>query len=153
MLTVIFILITIACALLVLIILAQSPKGGLASQFGGSVSQILGARQAPDALEKGTWYFGIGIIVAIAITYFMLAPTVDKTEKVSKTAGADYHFAQPAAQQRGAQQQPQQGAQQQPAPQGGAQPAQGQQKPATGTIQHGAPQKVPGPPNPIQPAK
>ncbi len=127
MLTVIFILITIACILLVLIILAQSPKGGLASQFGGSVSQILGARQAPDALEKGTWYFGIGIIVAIAITYFMLTPSIDKNEKVSKTAGADYHFAQPAAQpaqQRGAQQ----GAQQQP--QGGQQQAQPQQAPA-----------------------
>ena len=121
MLTLIFILIILACVLLVLIILAQSPKGGLSSQFGGSVSQILGARQAPDALEKGTWYFGIGIIVAIAITYFMISAP-DKKEKVSKTTGADYHFVQPAAQPQ--QQQQQQGgqsapaAQQQPAPKG-----------------------------------
>ncbi len=81
MTTLLFILIILACALLVIIILAQSPKGGgLASNaFGSSVSQIFGARRGADELEKGTWYFGIGILVAVAITYFTastISPTI-----------------------------------------------------------------------------
>lgn len=82
MLTFLLIILIIACALLIFIILAQNPKGGGVSNFGSAASQILGARQAPDALEKGTWYFGTGILVVVAISYFLTsAPSVQATEQ------------------------------------------------------------------------
>jgi len=65
------VILIIACILLVFIILAQNPKGGGLSSMGSGASNLLGARQAADFLEKMTWYFGIGIIVAVVGTYFL----------------------------------------------------------------------------------
>lgn len=68
MLTLFLILLAIAAILLILIILAQNPKGGgLSSSFGGS-TQIIGARQTADFLEKASWYIAIGILVVILMT-------------------------------------------------------------------------------------
>ena len=81
MLTLLLVIMIIACVLLIFIILAQNPKGGGVSQFGSAANQFLGARQAPDALEKGTWYFGTGILVIVAISYFLTtAPAVKENE-------------------------------------------------------------------------
>ena len=45
--------------LLILVVLAQNPKGGgLSSQFGGAgVSQVMGVKKTGDLLEKLTWWF------------------------------------------------------------------------------------------------
>ena len=61
----IVVLITILCVLLVLVVLAQNPKGGgLSSEFGGSgSSQMMGVKRTTDLLEKLTWGFAIGILV------------------------------------------------------------------------------------------
>ena len=91
MLALLLILIIIACCLLVVIILAQNPKGGGLSNIGAGASQFLGARQTADFLEKSTWYFGIGILVVVMITYFLTTNTAgpDKTLK-TRTEGVDY---------------------------------------------------------------
>lgn len=63
MLTIISILIFIACCLLVLAVLIQNPKGGgLASGFQ-SGAQVMGVRRTADFLEKATWTLAIAILV------------------------------------------------------------------------------------------
>jgi len=57
-------LIIIVSFLLVLVILAQNPKGGLSSQFGGSgTSNLIGVKKTTDLLENITWSLGIGLFV------------------------------------------------------------------------------------------
>ena len=57
------ILIIIACALLVLAVLVQNPKGGgLAVGFSSS-NQVMGVRKTTDFLEKFTWGMLIALIV------------------------------------------------------------------------------------------
>ena len=66
--------ITIICAvLLVLIVLSQSSKGGLSSQFGGSGSstQMIGVKRATDFLEKATWVLA-GLVIVLCMTSSLL---------------------------------------------------------------------------------
>ncbi len=69
------VLIFIAAALMVLTVLAQSPKGGMAANFGAS-NQVAGARQTADFLEKFTWGLAISI-VAFSIGATMSLPESD----------------------------------------------------------------------------
>lgn len=59
---------------MVLVVLLQSGKGGglagIAS--GGATTQILGARQAPDILEKATWTLGTVFIILCILTNFAI---------------------------------------------------------------------------------
>ena len=49
---------------LVLVVLAQNPKGGgLSSTFGGGASQIMGVQKTGDILEKITWGLAIALVV------------------------------------------------------------------------------------------
>lgn len=68
----IIILIIIAAALLVLAVLAQHPKGGMAANFGAS-NQVMGVRQTADFLEKFTWGSAIAI-VALSVMATMFIP-------------------------------------------------------------------------------
>lgn len=57
-------IIIFVCVLLILVVLAQNPKGGgLSSQFGGSTSQLVGVKRSGDLLEKFTWAFAIALVV------------------------------------------------------------------------------------------
>ena len=57
-------LIIVVALLLVLVILAQNPKGGLSSQFGGSgTSNLIGVKKTTDLLENITWTLAIGLMV------------------------------------------------------------------------------------------
>lgn len=56
------ILIIIASLLLILAILAQNPKSGMAANFGAS-NQVMGVRQTSDFLEKSTWTLAVAIVV------------------------------------------------------------------------------------------
>ena len=57
------VLIILACALLVLAVLIQNPKGGgLAVGFSAS-NQVMGVRKTTDFLEKFTWGLLITLIV------------------------------------------------------------------------------------------
>ena len=62
------ILILITCALLLLVILVQNPKGGgLASTFGEG-NQFMGVKKTSDFLEKSTWTLALAL-VALNISF------------------------------------------------------------------------------------
>jgi len=67
-------LIIITALLLVLVVLAQNPKGGgLSSQFGGSGSaQVMGVKKTGDILEKLTWGFAIGLLALTLSTNLLI---------------------------------------------------------------------------------
>jgi preprotein translocase subunit SecG len=66
MLTLIIILILLACLVLAFFVLIQNSKGGgLASQFAGS-NQVMGVRKTADFLEKTTWTLA-GIVMALCL--------------------------------------------------------------------------------------
>ncbi len=60
--TLCIVLILIASILIVLAVLVQSPKSGMAANFGAS-NQIIGERQTADFLEKFTWGMAVAILV------------------------------------------------------------------------------------------
>ncbi|MCB0719821.1 MAG: preprotein translocase subunit SecG [Bacteroidetes bacterium] len=74
MFTFLIVIIALIGLLLTLIVLLQSGKGGglagIAS--GGATQQILGARTAPDVLEKATWVLGGLFIVLCILTNFFI---------------------------------------------------------------------------------
>lgn len=55
------IMIVIASILLILAVLVQSPKSGMAANFGAA-NQTMGVRQTTDFLEKFTWAMIAGIV-------------------------------------------------------------------------------------------
>ena len=54
-------LILVACVLVILAILVQNPKSGMAANFGAS-NQVMGVRQTSDFLEKFTWAMACAIL-------------------------------------------------------------------------------------------
>ncbi len=74
--TFIFLMIAIilVCAILVLVILSQDPKGGgLSSTFGGGGSQMFGVQRTNTFLDKSTWTLA-AIIAALVILSNVLIP-------------------------------------------------------------------------------
>lgn len=67
-------IIILVAFLLILVVLAQNPKGGgLSSQFGGSgTQQIMGVKKTGDFLEKLTWGLAIALLVLTVSTKFFL---------------------------------------------------------------------------------
>ena len=67
-------IILVAAVLLVLVVLAQNPKGGgLSSQFGGSAgAQVMGVKKTSDLLEKLTWGLIVAVMVLTLSTKFFL---------------------------------------------------------------------------------
>ena len=68
------IVITIIAAIMVFLVLIQSGKGGGLAGIaaGGATTQILGARQAPDVLEKATWILAALFISLCILTNFVI---------------------------------------------------------------------------------
>lgn len=63
------VLVMVASVLLVIIVMAQNPKGGgLSSTFGGASSAQFGVQRTNDFMEKATWTLGGTIIVLILIS-------------------------------------------------------------------------------------
>lgn len=76
----IIVLIMIAAVLLVLAVLAQHPKGGMAANFGAS-NQVMGVRQTADFLEKFTWGSAIAIVVlSVMATMFIPKGDIDASK-------------------------------------------------------------------------
>ena len=65
--TIVSILIFMVAVLLILVIMVQNPKGGLASNFSSS-NQVMGVRRTADFLEKATWTLGIALVVLSIIS-------------------------------------------------------------------------------------
>jgi preprotein translocase subunit SecG len=87
----------IVCALLVLMVLIQNPKGGgLSSNFASS-SQLMGVQKTGDFLENGTWVLAITLMVlSLAINVSVKGGTEksenpqlkEQIEKASKPVNA-----------------------------------------------------------------
>ncbi len=77
--TLFMILIMIASILLIIIIMAQNPKGGgLSGTFGGTSSAQFGVQRTNDFMEKATWSIGIAIVVLILLSVILTAkPSVN----------------------------------------------------------------------------
>ena len=77
------IMIVIASILLILAVLVQSPKSGMAANFGAA-NQTMGVRQTTDFLEKFTW------AMIAAIVFFTLLSVVALPKSAATQQGADY---------------------------------------------------------------
>ena len=60
--TICIVLILIASVLVILAVLDQNPKSGMAANFGAS-NQVMGVRETTDFLEKFTWSMAVAIVV------------------------------------------------------------------------------------------
>ena len=67
----------ITAILLIIVVLAQNPKGGgLSAQFGGSgASQVMGVKKTTDFLEKATWTLAIVLMILTMSSKFAFEPT------------------------------------------------------------------------------
>ncbi|RYD56435.1 MAG: preprotein translocase subunit SecG [Sphingobacteriales bacterium] len=75
MISIVTILILLACVVLAFIVLIQNPKGGgLSGSFGNLGSQVMGVKQSTDIMEKSTWTV-MGIIGALCIIAVMFYET------------------------------------------------------------------------------
>lgn len=73
MYTFIVILILVVCVLLALVVLVQNSKGGgLAANFSAP-TQVLGARQSADFIEKATWWL-VAILVVLCLAATISIP-------------------------------------------------------------------------------
>ena len=59
------VLILVASIILILAILVQNPKSGMAANFGAA-NQVMGVRESANILEKTTWTLS-GLIVALSL--------------------------------------------------------------------------------------
>ena len=75
MYTFFIVLIIVAAILLILAVLVQSPKGGMAANFGVS-NEVMGVRQTADFLEKATWFLAVAIVV-LSLAATMSIPSAD----------------------------------------------------------------------------
>jgi len=72
----------IAAVLLVLIVLAQNPKGGISSQFGGGgVPNVLGAKKTGDFLENSTWILAL-VVFVVCIGATKISQSDSAVEKI-----------------------------------------------------------------------
>ncbi len=86
----IFVFIAILAAVLCLVVLVQSPKGrGLDSAMGGqAATQILGASQSADFIEKLTWGLASAIIILCLSVLFISRPAASAPLPAAPPAGA-----------------------------------------------------------------
>lgn len=77
MVTLLSIIIFIACAILAFFILVQNPKGGgLSGTFGSMGTQVMGVKKSSDVMEKGTW-ISIGVIALLCVAMVAFYPKND----------------------------------------------------------------------------
>lgn len=90
MITLIAIIILLACVVLGFFILVQNPKGGgLSGTFGSVGSQMMGVKQSTDVMEKGTWT-AMSVIALLCIVSVMF---------LNKPQQRDVNLSNPPAQQ------------------------------------------------------
>ncbi len=104
MITLITIIIILACIVLAFFILIQAPKGGgLTGNFGSLSTQVMGVKQSTDVMERGTWS-AMGLIAALCIVSVLFmdkpvrqaAPATPAKEKAASSAPATAQPAVPA---------------------------------------------------------
>ena len=85
------ILILITCALLLLVILVQNPKGGGLSSTFGDGNQFMGVKKTSDFLEKSTWGLALALVALTLMSNFAIDRSIfenqsDIIEQVEETA-------------------------------------------------------------------
>ena len=75
------ILILITCALLLLVILVQNPKGGGLSSTFGEGNQFMGVKKTSDFLEKSTWALALALVAFTLVSNF----AIDRTDIANKS--------------------------------------------------------------------
>ncbi|WP_304342827.1 preprotein translocase subunit SecG [Chryseobacterium koreense] len=79
--TLFMVLIMILSILLVIVIMAQNPKGGgLSGTFGGASPAQFGVQRTNDFMEKATWTLGISIVVLIFLSVVLTAKPSQNTQ-------------------------------------------------------------------------
>lgn len=83
------VVILLASVSLIFVVLVQSPKGGMAANFGAA-NQVMGVRDAANGLEKFTWAMALVIVVlSLVATLSMDQGTVAASNKdLEKDANA-----------------------------------------------------------------
>ena len=91
------VVILLASVSLIFVVLVQSPKGGLAANFGAA-NQVMGVRDAANGLEKFTWAMALVIVVlSLVATLSMDKGTVAASNKdLEKDANALIEMTQEA---------------------------------------------------------
>lgn len=88
MYTFLVVLIIIASIILILAILAQSPKSGMAANFGAA-NQVMGVRDSANALEKMTWWLaGIIVVLSLVATVSMESEMTSGSNAIQQDANA-----------------------------------------------------------------
>lgn len=82
--TLCIILILVASVLIILAVLVQNPKSGMAANFGVS-NQVMGVRQTTNFLEKFTWTMAV-VIVVLSLVATM---AMDRSLVASSNAKSD----------------------------------------------------------------
>ncbi len=77
-------LILIASVLVILAVLVQNPKSGMAANFGVS-NQVMGVRETTNFLEKFTWTMAVAIVVLSLVA--TLAMDRGLVERVARRGG------------------------------------------------------------------
>ena len=82
-------LILVASVLVILAVLAQSPKSGMAANFGVA-NQVMGVRETSGFLEKFTWAMAIAIAVLslVATTAMDSGLVAESNSQAAKDADA-----------------------------------------------------------------
>ncbi|MDP2453116.1 MULTISPECIES: preprotein translocase subunit SecG [unclassified Kaistella] len=82
--TLFMVLIMIASILLIIMVMAQNPKGGgLSGTFGGTSSAQFGVQRTNDFMEKATWTLGIIIVVLILLSVILTAKPSQAFQKAA----------------------------------------------------------------------
>lgn len=63
------VLIFVASIFIILAVLVQNPKSGMAANFGAA-NQTMGVRQTADFLEKFTWTMGV-VVLVLSLVFVM----------------------------------------------------------------------------------
>ncbi len=82
-------LIVVASILVILAVLVQNPKSGMAANFGAS-NQVMGVRQTTDFLEKFTWTMAVVIVVLSLVATLAMdrGLVAESNSEISKDARA-----------------------------------------------------------------
>ena len=82
--TICIVLILIASVLVILAVLVQSPKSGMAANFGAS-NQVMGVRETTNFLEKFTWTMAAAILaLSLIATVAMDGGSIEGANGLSK---------------------------------------------------------------------
>jgi preprotein translocase subunit SecG len=87
------IMIAIASVLLILAVLVQAPKSGMAANFGAA-NQTMGVRQTSDFLEKFTWAM-IAAIVLFTLLSITAMPSQEESKGFDPTKASQEQIEQP----------------------------------------------------------